>query len=155
MLKVLHCEYKSPISPIWFLFSQTLFNPHGSLAVTCFLNYFLWENFFLKKSKYTVSVWFLFTFSVSHTKNAETSLCLTHVLWGIYTSTLAGYLIQKYVSVLSVLLLMFFDHLLLKLNKYNAIWLSCCSVIWFSTSFSIENTNNSSLCIKSRCLILH
>lgn len=43
MLKVLLDEYQSPIS-ICSLFSQTLFNPHRSLAVTSFLNCFLWES---------------------------------------------------------------------------------------------------------------
>lgn len=137
-----------------FVFYSPRHFSHGSLAVSWFL--LVRIETFPEKPKYTVSVWFLFTFSVTHTENAENSLCLTYVLWGIYTSTLTGYLIQKYVSVLSVLLLMFFDHPLLKLNKYNAIWLSCsCSVICFSTSFNVENTNSSSLCMERRCLILH
>lgn len=55
----------------------------------------------------------------------------------------------KNVSALSSIATHFFNQTLFKLNKYNAIWLSCCcSVIWFSTSFSTVNTNSSSTLYK-------
>lgn len=88
------CARWISISYFYFFILPDTFQSTWKFSNNIFLELFIvkiWT--FIEKSKYTVSVWFLFTFSVTHMKNAETSFCHTHVLWGIYTSTLTGYLI--------------------------------------------------------------
>lgn len=98
MLRGLHDEYQSPVS-ICPLFSLPLFSPRRSLSLMCFLNYFLWEcKAFSQIQIYYIC--FLFTFSVTHMKNAEVILYLLYVQ-GIYTPIVSVYLKQKHSSVLS------------------------------------------------------
>lgn len=76
MLKVLHDEYQSSICS---LFSQTLFNPHGSLALTHFLNYFFWESKPFLKNPNTLYLSVFCSPSQWLTRRTQKPHCVSHM----------------------------------------------------------------------------